>query len=118
MKPHGEGAILITAPWNDWRSARVTAKDLLDLHWHQPSGAPKPLLHAYVSCADLFAGELSHVCDASTAPHRIRVCILKRHNTADAYSELASRASSDLPAPNPRPSGQMGRSLAGLHRTS
>ena len=92
MQPFSLAAISITAPWNDWRTAHVPLDALCEPHWHQPAGAPKPLLHGYVSCASIISGELTHVCDPSSAPHRIHACILKCHNMPAAYAALASRA--------------------------
>jgi len=107
MAPYDDVTVSISAPWDDWRSAQVRLDDLCDPHWHQPAGAPRPLLHAYVSCGRIVSGELPHVCDPSSAPHRIRVCILKKHNTSSAYSEVERRATRDGAAPSsesrPRP---------------
>jgi hypothetical protein len=93
MTPCGDAAISITAAWNDWRSAQVRLADVRDPHWLRPLGSPQPLLHAYVSCADVAAGALSHVCDRTSAPHLIRVCVLKRRNAPAAYSGIAAMAS-------------------------
>ena len=92
MEPRDHLAIWVNAHWNDWRSANARLDDLRDVHWHQPKGAPQPILHAYLSCADLLCGELLHVCDAASAPHRIRVCVLRSHNTPSAHAELARRS--------------------------
>ena len=85
-------AIAVTVDWNDWRSATARVRDLQGVHWHQPPLAHQPLLHAYVSCADLAGGTLPHACEPATAPHRIRVCILRCHTIPAAYAELVRRA--------------------------
>jgi hypothetical protein len=85
-------AVSVNAEWNDWRFANARLSDLQDVHWHQPTGAPQPLVHAYVSCADFVVGTLPHACEPSSAPHRIRVCVLKSHNIPDAHAELARQA--------------------------
>jgi hypothetical protein len=74
--------------WDGWRSAQVRFGDLHEVHWFQPAGAPHSLIHAFVSCADLLMGDLAHDCDSRSAPHRLLVCILKRHTTADTYAML------------------------------
>jgi hypothetical protein len=91
MKPYDCG-ISVTADWNDWRSANARLDDLRDVHWHQPQSAPQPMIHAYLSCADIISGDLPHRCDQVSAPHRIRVCVLRSHNVASAYAELVRRA--------------------------
>jgi hypothetical protein len=94
MTAHTDFPISITPAWNDWRSANARLGALTDVHWHQPDGAPHVLIHAYVSCADLVNGGVPHRCDAASAPHRLRVCVLKRHNMSAAYAELERRAAS------------------------
>ena len=92
MRPYDDFEICVTADWNEWRSANARLGDLRDLHWHQPHRAPHPMIHAYLSCANIVSGDLPHHCDPSSAPHRIRVCVLKSHNLASAYAELVRRA--------------------------
>jgi hypothetical protein len=69
-------AIRITSEWNDWRLATARLQDLRDVHWYQPKGAPRPLLHAYL------AGPQSGN----------RVCVLRSHNVPSVYEELVRRA--------------------------
>jgi len=88
MTSHDNCAISVNAEWNDWRSANARLSDLHDVHWHQPKGAPHPLLHAYVSCTEITGPALAHDCEASSAPHTIRVCVLKSHNIPAVYTEL------------------------------
>jgi len=92
MTSYDDFEIAVTADWNDWRSANARLGDLHDLHWHQPQRAPQPMIHAYLSCANIVSGDLPHHCDPSSAPHRIRVCVLRSHNIAPAYAELVRRA--------------------------
>jgi hypothetical protein len=83
--------ISVTTDWKDWRSTRVRVADLLDVHWHQPLGAPHPLVHAYIACSEI-VGDRPHICDATSTPHRVRVCVLKSHNIPSVYTALARRA--------------------------
>jgi len=80
--------------------------DLQELHWAQPAGAPRALLHAYVSCARIPAGDLPHDCERSLGPHRLLVCILKGHSPASVYAELECRAVMRPMASGARPSPQ------------
>jgi hypothetical protein len=91
MRAYDDFEICVSVDWNDWRSANVRLGDLRDVHWHQPTQAPQPMIHAYLSCANIVSGDLLHHCDPSSAPHRIRVCVLRSHNVASAYAELVRR---------------------------
>jgi len=92
MTPYDDLEICVAADWNDWRSANARLSDLRDIHWHQPQRAPQPMIHAYLSCANIVSGDLPHQCDRSSTPHLIRVCVLRSHNVASAYAELVRRA--------------------------
>ena len=67
--------------------------DLHDIHWHQPPGAPRPLIHAYLSCSKLQSGNLLHDCEPMSAPHQLLVCLLKSHTAPWVFEDLARRAS-------------------------
>ena len=68
---------------------RVSA--LESIHRFRPDGAPVPLVHAYVLCNTVTNGDLPHDCELTPGPHRLLVCILRCHNTARAYAEVAAR---------------------------
>ena len=87
----------VIAGWNGWRTAQVRLRDLENVHWFQPTGAPRPILHAYVRCTSLSSGELGHDCAATEGPHRLLLCILKSHTPVNTYRELAARAEADCP---------------------
>jgi hypothetical protein len=84
--------VSVQLEWDGWQKALVRLGDLQNIHWRQPPRAPKPLLHGYISCANIVAGAIPHDCDASAAPHTMLVCILKRHSTPAVYAEVAGRA--------------------------
>jgi hypothetical protein len=84
--------IHVRSDWNDWHGASVRLNDLHDLHWRQTSGAPHELLYGYISCSSILAGDVPHWCDGGSAPHRLLVCVLKRHTLPAAYTELMRRA--------------------------
>ena len=86
----------VQSDWKEWRQAHVHVADVYDLHWRQPIGAPHPLLHGWIDCASIATGDLPHQCDAATAPHRLRICILKCHTAPTVYAELARRADGPL----------------------
>ena len=87
------GVVRVQCEWNGWRTAEVSIDDLEQIHWFQPAGAPHPLLHAYVSCGRLANTGVSHDgCSRSPRPHRVLVCVLKRHHLPSVYAEIERRA--------------------------
>jgi hypothetical protein len=84
--------VRVQSDWKDWRTVEVRLRDVTDLHWSQPAGAPHALLHGYISCASIVSGELSHRCDQSSAPHRLLVCALKRRTPTAIYAIMALQA--------------------------
>jgi hypothetical protein len=87
--------IRVHRTWSGCTTAEVRLTDLQELHWVQPAGAPRPLLHGYVSCDILLSGALPHECTRPDAPHRLLVCVLKKHNVPAAYTELLRGASTN-----------------------
>lgn len=77
--------------WNGWHKAFVRLCDLQDVCWFQPTGAPKPLIHGYVLCTSIMEGDIPHDCKRTAAPHRLLVCILRRHSTPLVYAEIVRR---------------------------
>jgi hypothetical protein len=96
MEARDEALIRVHAEWDGWRSAEVRMRDLHDVHWLRPNGAPRRFVHAFISCTDIVSGDIAHRCEAASAPHRLLVCVLKRHAIPDAYAELARRAGGSL----------------------
>ena len=92
MRANEELLIRVYDSWNGWQNADVRLDDIRRVHWSRPDHAPHPLLYGFVSCTDFVNGLIPHECDASSAPHDLLVCVLKRHVVPSAYAELASRA--------------------------
>ena len=84
--------IPVQREWNGWRRAQVRLDDLRDVHWFQPEGAPRPLVHGNISCADIVDGDIPHDCSLTKGPHRLHVCVLKRHTIPTVHAKLARRA--------------------------
>ena len=84
-----DGALVtVQCDWNGWRTALVRATDLEDLHWSQPPGAPRALLHARVRCDRVLSGALPHDCAPGMAAHDLLVCILKCRTAVGVYDAL------------------------------
>jgi hypothetical protein len=92
MKTHDDVLVRVHREWDGWRSAEVRLSDLRDVHWLQPGHAPHPIVHGFVPCTSIVGGELPHVCEQGSAPHMLRVCVLKRHAIPVVYVELVRRA--------------------------
>jgi hypothetical protein len=84
--------VRVQIKWDDWRTAMVQPGDLDDVHWRWAAGAPRPLIHAYVACTRLVAGELPHDCEAMSKPHRLLVCLLKSHASTRVFGYFSHRA--------------------------
>jgi len=84
--------ISVQSMWNGWRTALVRARDLRNVHWFKPAGAPRALLHAEVSCAALPSKAVPHECDPASYPHTLMVCVIKSHVTAGVFDALAQLA--------------------------
>ena len=96
MLGHDEMLVQVRCAWNAWRTAEVRVSDLEKIHWLQPAGAPRPLLHAYVDCNKLVSGRIPHDCGGASSPHKLLICVLKRYAMPQAYSDLAQQAAAQL----------------------
>jgi hypothetical protein len=92
MEPMSKILIRVQAEWNGWKSAEIRLGDLEDVHWLQPDRASHAFIHGYVHCTQVVSGDLPHNCNPRSEPHRLLVCVLKRHTISTAYAELARRA--------------------------
>jgi hypothetical protein len=92
MRAEDETLIRVQRDWDGWRTGEVRLGDLKNVHWLQPSRAPRPLVHGYISCTSIVTGDIPHDCALSEGPHRLLVCALKNHLVPSAYAELARRA--------------------------
>jgi hypothetical protein len=95
--------IPVQREWKAWRTAEVRLRDLEHLHWLQPNGAPVPLVHGYVCCTSFVSRDIPHNCGGEGLPHRLLVCVLKRHIPPFAHAELARRAAAQQPMPADEP---------------
>ena len=97
MSVTNETLIPVQREWNGWRLAEVRFKDLQDVHWFQPPGAPRALLHGYVSPSTVVSGDLVEQRNGE-APDRLLVCVIKCHTAAPIYTALAARADQARPS--------------------
>ena len=92
MATHDEMLICVQREWNGWHTAEVRLGDLQLVHWSQPPLAPRPLVHGYIACTSIIAGQLPHGCQPSDGPHWLLICVLKKHIVPSIYAEIARRA--------------------------
>lgn len=92
-----ETLIPVQREWDGWRLAEVRFKDLQDVHWFQPPGAPRPLLHGWVSPSTVVSGDLVEQ-PGGQPPDRLLVCVIKCHTAAPIYTALAARADQAKPS--------------------
>ena len=94
-----DAEVVVQLDWRDWRTASVRLRDLEDVHWHQPAGAPRALIHAYVWCTRFVRGGVLHdCCGGGVTPHRLHVCALRSHAAAGVYADLLLRAETERSA--------------------
>ena len=92
LEERGELRIRVHDRWDGWRTAEIRLKDIQEVHWFQPNGAPRPFLHGFVLCSDVVNGNLLHECRDDSRPHRLHVCILKSHAVTSAFVQLSRTA--------------------------
>jgi hypothetical protein len=86
-----ESLVVVQRDWNGWKKAMAPLTAIRGVHWRQPLGAPRPMIHAYVDCDALVSGDVPHDC-GSGAAHQLLVCILKCHTCAAIFDQLAAQA--------------------------
>ena len=87
-----DALVIVQQQWNGWRTATTRLRDLEQVQWKQPAGAPRPLIHAHVRCDRIVSGQLPHDCSSSTHPHEVMICVLKSHTAVDVFDALVRRA--------------------------
>ena len=91
-----ELTVRVRRQWNDARVATYRIADISGLHMSDISGglgvrANRPYLCGYVACDAALAGTLPHSCEHGRGPHRIKVCAIKKDNSARVYQLLLCR---------------------------
>ena len=92
MQTTDDMLVCVQREWDGWQTAEIRLADLQNIHWFQPQRAPRPLVHGYVSCSSIAAGDIPHNCDPGKGPHTVLVCVLKKHSVPSVYAEIARRA--------------------------
>lgn len=86
---------------NDYAEGAVRLDQIDSLYWDCTSGGINiPFSHSmictYVWCTDIEDGGVSHTCRHGPAPHRIKVCVMKKTNDTRIYRVLKMIADSEF----------------------
>jgi hypothetical protein len=81
--------------WNSWEIAQVYVGEVANPVWDLVSGgvkefSPEALIFAYVWCDAIVSGSIAHSCLHGTAPHSIKICILRKDNSPRIYNHFLS----------------------------
>lgn len=98
-KPKSKRPVAATEPvsvrrqWNSWEVAEVAVGEVANPLWDLAGGgvketAPEALIYGYVLCDAIISGSLAHSCLHGTAPHSIKVCILRKDNSPRLYNHF------------------------------
>jgi hypothetical protein len=100
MPTNQDSFVAVQRSWTAWRTANLRLTDLESIHWRQPVGAPRALIHAWVACTKVLGTHLAHDCGLTSRPHRLLVCVLKQRTMASVYAELVDRAARIVSQPD------------------
>lgn len=83
--------VSVRRKWDSWEVAEVYVSEVDNPMWDLESGgvketAPEALIFGYVYCDAIVSGSLAHSCLHGTAPHSIKVCILRKDNSPRIYN--------------------------------
>lgn len=89
--------VSVRRQWNSWEVAQVYAGEVSNPLWDIESGgvkgtSPDALIYGYVWCDAIISGTLAHSCLHGTAPHSIKVCILRQDNSPRIYNYFMEMA--------------------------
>ena len=87
--------VSVRRQWNSWEVAQVNLGEVANPLWDLESGgvkasSPEALIYGYVWCDAIVSGTLAHSCLHGTAPHSIKVCILRKDNSPRIYNYFVS----------------------------
>jgi len=90
--------ISIRRQWKDRNDAKIYIDKIERMHWDFLSGGigtrfPQPLVMGYVWCDDV-KGDIAHICTMDTGPHYIKVFIIRKQQSQEAWIEILRRIGS------------------------
>ena len=85
--------VSVRRQWNSWEVAQVWVGEVSNPLWDLVSGgvkefSPEAFIFGYIWCDAIVSGSVAHSCLHGTAPHSIKVCILKKDNSSRIYNHF------------------------------
>jgi len=93
-KPVGATELVsVRRQWNNWEIAEVYVRDISNPLWDLCSGgvketSPEAFIFGYIWCDMIVSGNVAHSCLHGTAPHSIKICILRKDNGPRIYNHF------------------------------
>lgn len=93
-KPVAETDLVsVRRQWNSWEVAQVYVGDVSNPLWDLVSGgvketSPEAFIFGYIWCDAIVSGSVAHSCLHGTAPHSIKICILRKDNSPRIYNHF------------------------------
>lgn len=93
-KPVADSELVsVRRQWSSWEVAEVYVGDVNNPLWDLAGGgtketAPEAEIYGYIWCDAIVSGSVAHSCLHGTAPHSIKVCILRRDNSPRIYNHF------------------------------
>ena len=95
-KPVAETELVsVRRQWNSWEIAQVNVGEVNNPLWDLVSGgvketSPEAFIYGYIWCDAIVSGSVAHSCLHGTAPHSIKICILRKDNSPRIYNYFLS----------------------------
>lgn len=85
--------VSVRRQWNSWEIAQVYVGEVSNPLWDLVSGgvkesAPEAFIYGYIMCDAIVSGSVAHSCLHGTAPHSIKICILRKDNSPRIYNHF------------------------------
>lgn len=85
--------VSVRRQWNSWEMAQVYVGDVSNPLWDLVSGgvkepSPEAFIFGYIWCDAIVSGSVAHSCLHGTAPHSIKVCILRKDNSPRIHNHF------------------------------
>jgi hypothetical protein len=93
----GNELVTVRRSWNSWESAQVYVGEVANPLWDVGGGGtketpPEAFIYGYIFCDAIVSGSVAHSCLHGTAPHSIKVVILRKDNPPRIYNHFLALA--------------------------
>ena len=85
--------VSVRRQWNSWEVAQVYVGDVSNPLWDVVGGgtkepSPEAYIFGFIWCDAIVSGSVAHSCLHGTAPHSIKICILRKDNSPRIYNHF------------------------------